>query len=117
MSEVIKTTEVRRPDDIAIYARRRARRVFLRRHLEPGHPVLDTEDQLIGMARSKLLERLLVEHGEHGLAGARPAVEAAIRLSMSQNAPSFVSGAEGRAQLRSDMDRESMDDLFAAQGG
>ena len=86
--------------------------VFLRRHVEEGHPVLTTESQLIEMARSKLMEDLLSQHGEAGLQAAKPDILDQVRSAMRRNASSLVSDASGRDQLFADIEKEPLDNLF-----
>lgn len=99
-------------DHMAVYARRKARMVFLRHHVEGGHPVLTTEGHLVEMARSKLLESLLAEHGEAGIAAARPAVESRIREVMRKSVNSLVSDPAARKKLCEEMDLEPLDQAF-----
>jgi len=87
--------------------------VFLRRHVEEGHPVLTTEGQLIEMARSKLMEDLLSQHGEAGLLLVKAEVIDRVRSAMRRNASSLVSDAGGREQLFADIESEPLDNLFS----
>jgi hypothetical protein len=100
------------PDHVAVYARRRARMVFLRCHVEGDHPVLRTENHLIEMARSKLLESLLAKHGESGIDTVRPAVESRIRDIMRKSVDGLTPDQSLRDQLRRDMDSEPLDHAF-----
>ncbi len=102
------------PDALAVYARRRARMIFLRRRLEDGHPVLATESQLVDMARSKLMEALLSQHGEAGVLRMRPEIEDSVRFSMRRSAPGLASEGGGREQLLADIESEPLDSLFHA---
>lgn len=90
--------------------------VFLRRHVEEGHPILATEGQLVEMARSKLMEELLSQHGESGLQEFRTEIMERIRSCMRRSASSLVSDAGGRKQLFSDIEKESLDNLFLPRG-
>jgi flagellar basal body-associated protein FliL len=112
MSEADAMRMPGRPDALAVYARRRARMVFLRRHVEEDHPVLTTEIQLISMARSKLMEDLLSEHGEAGLQDMKAEIVDRIRSIMRRNASSLISDASGRDQLFADIENEPLDNLF-----
>lgn len=112
MGELITMRTPGRPDALAVYARRMARMSFLRRHVEEGHPVLVTELQLIEMARSKLLEELISQHGMEGLLAVRSDVLEQVRSAMRRSASSLVSDAGGRAQLYADIESEPLDGLF-----
>ncbi len=55
-----------RPNDITVYARRKARMAFLRLHLEEAHPVVVTESHLVEMAASKLRDGFEQPDAMHG---------------------------------------------------
>lgn len=106
----------RRQKDLAVYARRMARLLFLRRHVEEDHPVLAAENILIEMARSKLLEGLLASVGEAGLSRERPSVERAIREEMKMSISRLVSDPERVAALHGEAESEPMDSVFTPRG-
>ena len=49
---------------LRVYANRMARRMLLTRFCGDGHPVLEIEENLVQMARSRLQESLLIHFGD-----------------------------------------------------
>lgn len=102
--------------NLAVYARRRVRHLFLSGHVEEGHPVLVTENILVEMARSKLLAGLLATLGVDGLSRERPFLEREIREEMKLSISYFVSDPEKMAVLEAQADAETMDSVFTVRG-
>lgn len=104
-------TGIQRADHLRVYASRLARLLFLRRHCPEGHPVLLTEISLVGMAKSKLRERILADFGAR-LPEARPRIELAVREAVKAWLKSQVEDPESLESLLGDAEQVSLEPLF-----
>jgi len=100
-------------DAIGLYARRKARMLFLRCHVPGDHPVLAAELLLIEMAKAKLLEALLSADGSFlSSPASRASTESAIKERMRQSTMNLVSDAYTRSLIFAEVDKEDIDSIL-----
>jgi len=104
------------PVSIKTYAARLARLYFLQHFCPDDHPVLNTEKQLIEIARSKLQEALLKTFSIEEILKMRPYVVWWIKSIAKIRACSHIDGEEARDAVTSSIDSEKFDDLFEFHG-
>ncbi len=100
------------PDHIRVYSGRVARLLFLKKYCEEGHPVLETELNLVEMARSKLQECLMSSRGFEGMLRSRPEVERNLRASVKARLAHHADDPDTLKDLSLQVDALSFDDLF-----
>jgi len=70
---------------VGVYAARLARRAILRRYCQEDHPVLMIEEDLVEMARARLLEHVLPEARDSRAAAVIGAASARVRSSEEED--------------------------------